>query len=134
MARRNQRRGDWLVTDDYTGFTQYGSRVKKDFWGNYAVRPLERNLKEIATPLSDPTPVPFYRGPSYEFTPTCVGELAPFYVGNTTVPTNPNNAAIQALDLFPAIPNMEIGCNFIVYPDTSSPSGFDAGFDSGFGL
>lgn len=76
--------------------------------------PLKRNLQEIATPLDDPAPVSFYRGPQYEsFTP-CDAEIAPFYVGNTTVPTNPNNAAIQALNLNPAIPDMEIGCTFVI--------------------
>lgn len=114
MARRSQRRGDWLATDDYTGFTKYGSELKLDFWGSYAKKPLIRNLQEIATPLDDPGPVPFYRGPSYEVTPACVGEIAPRYVGLTTVPTNQDNMAFQALDLNPAIPDMSIGCTFIV--------------------
>lgn len=114
MARRNGRKGDWLATDDYTGFTTYASRLKLDFWGSYAVNPLLRNLQEIASPLNDPEPVAFYRGPDYEATPVCVGELAPLFVGNTNVPTNPYNAAIQALDLDPGIGQMEIGCTFIV--------------------
>ena len=114
MARRKGRPGDWLATDDYTGFTVYASELKQDYWGNYAVRPLERNLQEIATPLDDPHPVPFYRGPNYDTSAVCASEIAPTYVGLTNIPTNPNNAAFQALDLSPAIPNMEIGCNFIV--------------------
>lgn len=116
MARRNGRKNAWLVTDDYSGFTEYNSAVKKDYWGALAKNPLLRNLQEIATPLNDPEPVPFYRGPSYEFTPNCIAELAPFYVGNTTVPTNPNNAAFQALDLSPGIGEMAVGCDFVVYP------------------
>lgn len=114
MARRNQRRGDWLATDDYTGFTEYASRLKLDYWGSYAVRPLIRNLQEISSPLDDPEPVAFYRGPSYEYTPPCIGEVAPAYVGNTTVPTSSGNMAYQVLNLNPAIPDMEIGCTFVV--------------------
>lgn len=114
MARRNGKRGAWLATDDYFGFTTFSNKLQKDFWGAYARKPLKRNLQEIAKPLNDPEPVPFYRGPNYEFTPDCVSEVAPTYVGNTTVLTNPNNAAFQVLDLSPAIPDMSIGCTFVV--------------------
>lgn len=114
MARRKGRKGDHLATDDYTGFTQFASKLKKDYWGSYAVHPLKRNLQEIATPLDDPKPVRIYRGPNYEATPVCVAEIAPTYVGLTNVLTNPNNAAYQALTLNPAIPDMEVGCSFIV--------------------
>ena len=114
MARRNQRRGDWLASSDYTGFTHYGSELHKDFWGMYAEKPLKRNLQELAVPLEDPYPVPFYRGPQYESFDPCRAETAPLFVGNTTVRTNPNNAAIQALNLNPAIPDMAVGCTFVV--------------------
>lgn len=114
MARRGGKPGDWLATDDYTGFTEYGSALKRDYWGQYAKRPMLRNLQEIATPLDDPGPVPFYRSQNYETNQQCFAEIAPTYVGLTIVPTNPNNAAFQTLDLDPAIPNMEIGCTFIV--------------------
>lgn len=114
MARRGGRKGDWLATDDYTGFTVFASKLKEDFWGNLAVRPLERNLQEIAMPLNDPEPVPYFRAPNYEFSPVCVGEIAPTSVGVTNVPTNPNNMAFQVLNLNPAIPDMEIGCTFVV--------------------
>lgn len=114
MARRNGRKGEWLATDDYTGFTQYASKLKRDYWGQYAVKPLIRNLQEIATPVTDPAPVPFYRGPSYEYTQPCIAEIAPIFVGNTTVPTSQSNMAYQVLNLNPAIPTMEIGCTFVV--------------------
>lgn len=114
MARRGGRKGDYLATSDYTGFTTYASKLKMDYWGAYAERPLLRNLQELAKPLNDPEPVAFYRGPNYEYTPPCIGETAPSYVGNTTVPTSNQNAAFQALNLSPAIPDMEIGCTFII--------------------
>lgn len=114
MARRGQRRGEWLVTDDTLGWTIYSSQARLDYWGNRTKIPLERNLQEIASPLNDPEPVPFFRGPAYEYTPPCLSEVAPAYVGNTNVPTNPNNMAFQVLNLDPAIPDMEIGCTFVV--------------------
>jgi hypothetical protein len=96
MARRRGRPGSWLAADDYTGFTVFASKLNKDFWGSLAVRPLERNPQEIASPLSDPYPVSPYRGPNYE-TVSNIQTLvsAPSFVGNTTVRTNRNNAAIQ---------------------------------------
>lgn len=119
MARRNQRKGEWLATDDYTGFTVYASKLKRDFWGALAVKPLLRNLQEIASPLNDPEPVPFYRGPNYEITQACTGSTSPFTVGLTDVPTNNDNMAAQALNLSPAIPDMEVGCTFQVYPQAN---------------
>lgn len=119
MARRNGRKGDWLATDDYTGFTHYASELSRDYWGSYAKKPLLRNLQEIASPLNDPLPVPFYNGPTYETTPACVGSTAPLFVGNTNVRTSVDNAAGQAFNLFPAIPDMEVGCTFLVYPTVS---------------
>lgn len=114
MARRGGRLGAWLAADDQTGFVHYASELKRDFWGAFVKKPLLRNLQEIASPLNDPTPVPFYRGGNYEFTPTCVGEVAPVYVGNTTIPTNNNNMAAQVLNLSPGIGEMAVGCTFIV--------------------
>lgn len=116
MARRHGRPGSHLATDDYTGFTVFAEKLRRDFWGALAVKPLERNLQEIASPLNDPRPVDIYRGPNYEDTSGCPGSTAPFFVGNTNVPTNQYTAAAQSLDLFPGIGQMEIGCTFIVYP------------------
>lgn len=115
MARRGQRKGDYLMSDDYFGQTHYASELTRDFWGSWAVKPLERNLQEIAQPLEDPQPVPFYNGPTYEFTPACIGETAPLHVGLTTVSTNPYGVGVQALDLFPSLGEMAVGCNFLVY-------------------
>lgn len=114
MARRNGRKGTWLATDDLTGFTVYSNKLKKGYYGEMAVKPYKRNLQEIASPLNDPEPVPFYRGPNYETTTTCFAEIAPPFVGNTNVPTNPYNAGFQALNLNPAIPYMSVGCTFVV--------------------
>ena len=114
MARRNGRKGDYLATDDYTGFTVYASKLKRDYLGSYAVRPLLRNLQEIATPLNDPEPVDVYSGPNYEVTNGCIADLAPLYVGLTSVPTNLNNAAGQVLLQQPGIGEASIECTFRV--------------------
>lgn len=115
MARRGQRKGDYLMTDDYFGQTYYASELTQDFWGSWAKKPLLRNLQEISSPLDDPAPVPFYNGPTYEATPVCVGETAPLFVGLTNIRTSQTGVGVEALGLFPAIPNGAIGCNFLVY-------------------
>lgn len=113
MARRNGRKGEWLVTDDYTGFTRYASQVTEDYWGALTVKPLLRNLQEISSPLSDPEPVPYFRGSNYEQSNGCLTDSAPAFVGNTNVPTSQNNAAYQAF-INVGIGDMAVGCNFIV--------------------
>lgn len=115
MARRSGRKGAYLMTDDYTGFTHYMSELQLDYWGSYAKNPMLRNLQEIASPLNDPEPVLEYRGPNYEFTRKCIGETAPEFVGNTTVKTSQNNAAIPALSLNPSLGQMQVGCTFRVF-------------------
>lgn len=124
MARRRGRPGDYLVTDDYSGFTTYRSKVKEDYWGNWGSVVLERNLQEIASPLNDPYPVSVYRGPEYEKVTKCQFEIFPKYIGRTLIPFNTNNPLAQVLDLDPAIPNMEIECTFIVAADPPFPTGF----------
>lgn len=115
MARRSGRKGSYLMTDDYTGFTHYASDLKLDYWGSYAKSPLLRNLQEISSPLNDPQPVIIYRGPDYEYTRPCIGEIAPEFIGNTTVKTKPTNAAFYALNLNPSLGQMQIGCTFRVF-------------------
>lgn len=115
MARRSGRPGAWLATDELTGFTKYGTQLKTDFWGAKTARPLKRNLQEIATPLLDPYPVPYYTGSSYEQVPNiCVFENIPFYVGNTNIRTPRTGDAAQAVYNTTGIGDMEIGCTFIV--------------------
>lgn len=113
MARRSGRKGDYLATDDYYGTTQYASKLQQDYWGNRVVRPMLRNLQEIASPLGDPYPVQFFRGSTYEVVDPCDFEIAPRKVGLTNVPT-PNYPAIQVLGLNPGIGQMSIGCTFVV--------------------
>jgi hypothetical protein len=96
MARRGGRKGDYLITDDYTGFTTYSSKVHLDFWGALAKKPLLRNLQEIASPLADPYPVNPYRGPNYESVNPLTTTVAPTFVGKTNVKTSHDNAAFES--------------------------------------
>lgn len=113
MARRGGRKGQWLATDDYTGKTVYANKLRLDYWGNYAVNPLKRNLQEIASPYNDPQPVPFYRGPTYETVPDFSFETAPIYVGNTTVPT-PHSLASDVLGYDVGIGEAAVEKTFVV--------------------
>lgn len=116
MARRNQRRGDYLVTSDYSGCTTYASKVVQDYWGNWGESReiLQRNLQEIAFPLADPYPVYPYLGPDYEAGVTqCTFELQPTYIGKTTIPF-PNTQYTQLFNLNPGIGQMSVGCTFVV--------------------
>lgn len=121
MARRRGRPGDYLVTDDYFGNTTYRSKVREDYWGSWTRKPLLRNLQEVASPLNDPYPVDVYRGPDYEKTTACDFELFPRFIGRTIVPFNRNNILSAVFNFNPAIPDMSIGCTFIVAPDTPPP-------------
>lgn len=114
MARRNGRKGSWLATDDLTGFTVYAEKLKRGYYGEMAVKPLKRNLQEIASSLNDPQPVPFYRGPNYEVVPPCAGETAPPYVGVTNIPTSTTGIAAQVLNLSPSLGQMAVGCTFLI--------------------
>lgn len=114
MARRQGKPGDYLLTDDYYGYTVYASRAQKDYWGNLTTRPLIRNLQEIATPLNDPYPVKIYRGPEYEQTTACEFEVTPQYIGTTNIPFPQTSAYGQAYNLNPGIGAATVGCTFVV--------------------
>lgn len=115
MARRNGRKGAWLFVDDYTGFTSYSDKAKLDYWGNLvAMKPLQRNLQEISSPLNDPQPVAFYRGPQYEVTTPCQFETQPLFVGNTTISTKPS-LATSVMGLDPGIGDAAVGCTLVVH-------------------
>lgn len=118
MARRRGKLGDHLAVDDYYGTVVYASKLRKDYWNNLTVKPLKRNLQEIASPLHDPRPVSMQRGPDYEQYNICDLKTAPLYVGTTNVRMNTNSAALQSSE-FNSLYNvglgdMEVGCSLIV--------------------
>lgn len=113
MARRSGKKGQWLVTDDYTGKTTYASKVHQDYWGNYVESPLKRNLQEIASPLCDPQPVPFYRGPTYEVTTPFFADTPPYYIGLTSIRT-PHSLASDVMGYDVGIGEAAVGVTFVV--------------------
>lgn len=113
MARRSGwKRGDWLVKDEESGFTTYGSKVAYDYYGVL-------KLKEQADPAhpqdfirakEDPYPVYPVSEPFRDFnlTESVVG----FDVGTTTIDT-PDG---PALHLFrPGIGDAILEYDFFVY-------------------
>lgn len=116
MARRRGKLGEYLAVDEYYGNVVYASRLKRDDDGYYAVKPLQRNLQEIASPLNDPRPVSLQRGPDYETYDVCALQTAPLFIGNTNVRTSTLGAAMQsqALGIDPGIGDMEVGCTLVV--------------------
>lgn len=114
MARRRGRPGSHLASDDTTGFTVYAETLQRDYWGNLTRVPLKRNLQEIASPLGDPYPVEFYRGPQYEATVPGQFNVLPTFIGNTTRPFLTDSAYAQSFDLGPGIGSMIIGTSFVV--------------------
>ncbi len=113
MARRRGRPNNYLMVDDNSGFTTYADRLQQDYWGNYSKYGLKRNLQEISSPLGDPYPVPVFRGSQYEQTTACQFETQPAYIGKTTK-SFPTSQYGQLVNLNPAIPDMTVGCTFIV--------------------
>lgn len=114
MARRRGKPGKWLATDDYSGATVYANTLKRDYWGNRSAKPiLKRNLQEIASPLDDPRPVPFYIGSQYEQTNECMFETTPQYIGTTLIPFPPSQF-FPPFGFNPGIGEATIGCLFTV--------------------
>lgn len=116
MARRNGRKGRYLASSDYSSMTEYSDKLQKDFWGDYGLpnEILQRNLQEISTPLNDPYPVPFYRGPTYEQNTECPAEIIPLFIGKTTRRTPTGSTNVQATGVDPGIGSASIGCTFRV--------------------
>lgn len=114
MARRRGKPGSYLMSDDYSGFTEYAYKLKEDYWGNYSRYGVERNLQEISQPLGDPYPVPTFRGGQYENTSGIAFNNLPVFIGKTSIPFPTDSAYAQAFDLSPGIGAMVIGSTFVV--------------------
>lgn len=114
MARRNGKPGQYLMSDDYTGVTEYASKLQLDYWGNWTRKPLIRNLQEVASPLNDPLPVSIFRGPQYEQTSVCDFETQPLFIGTTNRRT-PDSFSTNVLGFDPGVGEASISCTFIVH-------------------
>lgn len=117
MKRRGWKRGDWLVRDEESGFTEYASKVRRDYYGVLTRHPDYAHPQDFIRAkddpfIGDPQNPPIY---VYDVSALNLGN----FVGVTTVPApvGPathlfNPAAIQASD--PGIGDMTIGDSFVV--------------------
>lgn len=85
--RRGYKKGDWLVKDEESGFTTYGTKVACDYYGVLKVKDQcdKAHPQMFVRAKEDPYPVypvsPPFR--EYDLTESVVG----FHVGTTNVPT-----------------------------------------------
>ncbi len=92
--RRGWKSGDWLVKDEESGFTTYGSKVAYDYYGVLKLKKQcdKAHPQDFIKALEDPYPVYPTSQPlrTYDLTESVVG----FTVGETTVPT-PDGPALH---------------------------------------
>lgn len=117
MRRRGWKRGDWLIRDEESGFTEYASKLSRDYYGVLTRNGDRPHPQSFVIAKKDPYPVPYTNPPvrvynvSAYVQGTYVGVtdiLAP--VGAATHLYNP--AALPGYN--PGIGEMEIGTTFIV--------------------
>ena len=117
--RRGWKKGDWLVRDEESGFTEYASKVAYDYYGvlkrkdqldHYHPQDFVRAKKDPYTVYPQSPPVRSYDTSAYN-----LGD----FVGNTSVlaPFGPathlyNPASIPGTDF--GVGEMEIGTTFVV--------------------
>lgn len=111
------RRGDWLVRDEESGFTEYASEVTRDYYGVLTKNPDRAHPQDFIRAKEDPYISEPLNNPDYVYDTSALN-LGTF-VGLTSVPApvgpathifNPSIA--QGSD--PGIGMMTIGQNFTV--------------------
>jgi hypothetical protein len=110
--RRGWKRGDWLVKDEESGFTTYGSKVAYDYWGVLKLKEQgdKAHPQMFVKAGGDPYPVYPVNPPLRDF--SLDESVIGFDVGTTTVdvPDGP------ALHLFrPGIGSATLEYDFFVY-------------------
>jgi hypothetical protein len=112
------KRGDWLVRDEESGFTEYASEVKRDYYGVLTKNPDWAHPQDFIRAKNDPYINDPQNPPTYIFD-TSAYNLGDF-IGVTSVPApiGPathlfNPGAIQGAE--PGIGDMTIGSTFTVY-------------------
>lgn len=110
--RRGWKKGDWLVKDEESGFTVYGSQVAYDYWGVLKVKKQgdKSHPQMFIRPKDDPTPVYPVSPPMRDFdlTESVIG----FDVGETDIPI-PQGAATHLFR--PALGDAILEYDFFVY-------------------
>lgn len=114
MKRRNGwKRGNWLVQDEESGFTTYGTEVGRDYYGVLKIKKQmdKAHPQMFVRAKGDPYVVEPINPPFRNYDEACLSNQG-FYVNNSTVPVLPSPG--QSL-YRPAIPDAVIGCTFYVY-------------------
>lgn len=110
--RRGWKSGDWLVKDEESGFTTYGSKVEYDYYGVLKLKDQgdKAHPQDFVRALEDPYPVSPISEPlrSYFLDESVVG----FDVGTTTVDT-PDGPALHIFR--PGIGQAILEYDFFVY-------------------
>jgi len=110
--RRGWKRGDWLVKDEESGFTTYGTRVEYDYYGVLKLREQAdpAHPQDFIRAKEDPYPVYPVSQPfrAFNLTESVVG----FDVGTTTVDT-PDGPALHIFR--PGIGDAILEYDFFVY-------------------
>lgn len=113
MARRRGfKSGDWLAKDEESGFTTYGSRLARDYYGVLKLKEQGDKVhpQDFVRAKEDPYPVTPISDPfrDYNLTESVIG----FDVGETNIPTPFG----PALHLFrPGIEAATLEYDFFVY-------------------
>lgn len=81
--RRGWKRGDWLVRDEESGFTEYASKVRRDYYGKLTRDPDPRHPQDFIKAKADPFINEPQAPPEYSYN-TSAYNLGD-YVGGTTV-------------------------------------------------
>jgi hypothetical protein len=92
--RRGWKKGDWLVKDEESGFTEYGSRVAYDYYGVLKLKKQGDHLhpQDFIKPKDDPYPVTPVSEPlrDFQLDESTIG----FFVDSTSIET-PQGAALH---------------------------------------
>lgn len=110
--RRGWKSGDWLVMDEESGFTEYGTRCAYDYYGVLKLKTQGDRMhpQDFIRPLDDPYPVWPVHAPlrEYDLSESVIG----FTIGTTSVPVED----CPALPLFrPGLGDAEIEYDLFVY-------------------
>ena len=115
--RRGWKRGDWLVRDEQSGFTEYASKVRRDYYGVLTKDPDSSHPQDFIKAKGDPYINDPQNPPQYIYNTSAYNQGT--FVGVTTVPApvgpathlfNPSVVQISN----PGIGQMVIGTTFKV--------------------
>lgn len=116
MPKRRRRgwvRGDWLVQDEESGFTTYGTEVGRDYYGVLKVKDQldPAHPQMFIRAKEDPYPVYPVHPPFRQYAEICLTQQGPF-VGTTNVPApfGPATELYQA-----GVGEAVIECDLYVY-------------------